>query len=87
MKIIDAFADSGRFVALRRDIHAYPELGFEEHRTSRLVATLLGEWGIEVHTGIAGTGVVGVVRGRAGPHTIGASYFVRLALRWLARAA
>ena len=71
MKIIDAFADIGRFVAIRRDIHAHPELGFEEHRTSQLVAKLLGEWGIEVHTGIAGTGVVGVVRGRAGPHTIG----------------
>ena len=53
MKIIDAFADMGRFVAIRRDIHAHPELGFEEHRTARLVAELLAEWGVEVHAGVA----------------------------------
>ncbi|MFT3719122.1 M20 aminoacylase family protein [Pseudorhodoferax sp.] len=64
MAILDAFADVGRFRALRRDIHAHPELGFEEHRTSDLVAGMLAEWGIEVHRGIAGTGVVGVLRGR-----------------------
>ncbi|MBL8378732.1 MAG: amidohydrolase [Burkholderiales bacterium] len=71
MKILDAFADIDRFVAIRRDIHAHPELGFEEHRTAALVARLLGEWGIEVHTGIASTGVVGVLKGRPGSHTIG----------------
>lgn len=53
--------------AIRRDIHAHPELGFEEFRTSALIAEKLGEWGIEVHTGIGGTGVVGVLRsGRPG---------------------
>ena len=62
MKIIESFADISRFVALRRDIHAHPELGFEEHRTAALVAQLLSEWGLEVHTGIAGTGVVGVLK-------------------------
>ena len=50
--------------AIRRDIHANPELGFEEHRTSALVARNLEAWGIEVHRGIAGTGLVGVLRGR-----------------------
>ena len=50
--------------AIRRDLHAHPELGFEEHRTAALVAERLHQWGIEVHTGIGRTGVVGVVRGR-----------------------
>nr|WP_145551241.1 M20 aminoacylase family protein [Variovorax boronicumulans] len=63
MPILDAFADTARFRALRRDIHAHPELGFEEHRTSTLVAELLTEWGIAVHRGIAGTGLVGVLHG------------------------
>ena len=64
MKIIESFLDTANFVQLRRDIHAHPELGFEEHRTSGLVAQRLRDWGIETHTGIAGTGVVGVVRGK-----------------------
>lgn len=51
--------------ALRRDLHAHPELGFQEQRTSELVAAKLAAWGIEVHRGLAKTGVVGVLRGRA----------------------
>ncbi len=47
---------------IRRDIHAHPELGFEETRTSDIVAGLLAGWGIEVHRGLAGTGVVGTLR-------------------------
>ena len=58
--------------AWRRDIHAHPETAFEEVRTSELVAARLGEWGIEVHRGIARTGVVGVLRaGNGGGRTIG----------------
>jgi len=53
------------FTAIRRDLHAHPELGFEEHRTAALVAERLHQWGIEVHAGVGRTGVVGVVRGRA----------------------
>jgi hippurate hydrolase len=50
---------------LRRDLHANPELGFEEHRTGALVAEKLRSFGVdEVHTGIARTGVVGLIRGR-----------------------
>jgi metal-dependent amidase/aminoacylase/carboxypeptidase family protein len=71
MNLVDSFADVSRFVRLRRDIHAHPELGFEEHRTSEIVAGLLREWGIEVHTGVAGTGVVGVLKCGDGPRTIG----------------
>ena len=51
-------------VHIRRDIHANPELGFEEKRTSQLVADKLAEWGIETHRGLAKTGVVGVIHGR-----------------------
>jgi amidohydrolase len=49
---------------LRHDLHAHPELAFAETRTSALVAQKLGSWGIEVHRGLAKTGVVGVVHGR-----------------------
>lgn len=49
-------------VALRRDIHAHPELCYEEHRTAKVVADTLRGWGIEAHTGIAKTGVVGVIK-------------------------
>jgi amidohydrolase len=57
--------------AWRQDFHAHPELGFEEHRTSDLVAKRLEAFGIEVHRGIGGTGVVGVLRGGNGPQSIG----------------
>ncbi|TNC14570.1 amidohydrolase [Methylobacterium terricola] len=51
-------------VAIRQDLHAHPELGLEEVRTSRLVADRLRGWGVEVCDGIGGTGVVGTIRGR-----------------------
>lgn len=51
---------------IRRDIHAHPELGYEEHRTSDLVAAKLTEWGIPVTRGLGGTGVVGVIVGTGG---------------------
>jgi amidohydrolase len=52
---------------IRRDIHANPELGLEEHRTADLVARTLEKWGIEVHRGVGKTGVVGVLRNGGGP--------------------
>ena len=57
--------------ATRQDIHAHPELGFEENRTSALVAKSLAEWGYEVHTGIGKTGVVGVLRNGNSPRKLG----------------
>lgn len=54
----DIAAHLDEFIALRRDIHQHPELAFNEHRTSRLVASKLASWGYDVTTGIAGTGVV-----------------------------
>lgn len=62
---IDAFTDD--LVAIRRDIHAHPEIGFEEVRTSGIVEEKLASWGIEVHRGIGGTGVVGILQGTGGP--------------------
>ncbi len=55
----------GELSAVRRDIHAHPELAFDESRTADLVAAKLAGWGIEVHRGLAKTGVVGVVKGKA----------------------
>ena len=49
---------------LRRDLHAHPELAFEESRTASLVAEKLAGWGIEVHRGLAKTGLVGVIEGK-----------------------
>ena len=60
-----------KLTAIRRDIHAHPELAFEEHRTAELVARHLEALGIETHRGVGGTGVVGVVRGRRGLRAIG----------------
>ena len=60
-----------KLTAIRRDIHAHPELAFAEHRTAALVARQLEALGIETHRGIGGTGVVGVVRGRRGLRAIG----------------
>lgn len=59
----DALADRvGEFIQLRRDIHRHPELAFEEHRTSDLVAAKLESWGYQVHRGLGGTGVVGTLK-------------------------
>jgi metal-dependent amidase/aminoacylase/carboxypeptidase family protein len=59
-----------KVIALRRDFHRHPELGFEENRTAGIVAERLRELGYEVHTGIATTGVVGVLEGTAPGKTI-----------------
>jgi amidohydrolase len=57
-------------IALRRDFHMHPELGFEEHRTAGIVAERLGSLGFQVHAGIATTGVVGVMSGAIPGRTI-----------------
>ncbi|GAB2182461.1 M20 aminoacylase family protein [Denitratisoma sp. agr-D3] len=61
----------GRIAHVRRDIHAHPELAFAEQRTSALVADYLKGLGLEVHTGIAKTGVVAVLRAGNGKRSIG----------------
>lgn len=64
---------TGEMRAIFEDLHRHPELGFEEDRTSAIVAGLLQEWGFdEVHTDIAKTGVVGILKGRnAGNRRVG----------------
>jgi hippurate hydrolase len=64
-------AAAAELTAIRRDIHAHPELGFEEERTSTIVAQKLKEWGCEVTTGIGRTGVVGTIRVGNNPRAIG----------------
>ena len=67
MKITDSVvADMAAMTALRRDIHAHPELCFQEVRTADLVAQKLTDWGIPIHRGMGTTGVVGMVHGRDG---------------------
>lgn len=56
---------------LRRDLHAHPELGFEEERTSDIVASLLTEAGLQVHRGLGRTGVVGTLQVGNGMRSIG----------------
>ena len=55
--------DHAELTALRRDLHAHPELGFEEHRTAEVVKRELAAAGVEFHSGVGKTGVVGVIRG------------------------
>jgi hippurate hydrolase len=72
MPVNNRIADiSAEIAEIRRDIHAHPELRFEEHRTAALVAERLRAYGCdEVATGVGETGVVGVIRGRAGGRTV-----------------
>jgi amidohydrolase len=69
----DLFAAAAtELTAIRRDIHRHPETAFEERRTAQIVADKLQAWGIEVHRGLATTGVVGTLKGkRPGQKTIG----------------
>jgi amidohydrolase len=66
-----ARASQGELTAIRRDIHAHPEIGMNEFRTADLVARKLEEWGIEVHRGVGVTGVVGVLRNGNGQSSVG----------------
>ncbi|CAM3795648.1 M20 aminoacylase family protein [Paracidovorax anthurii] len=67
MKLIDSIVtEAAAIAAVRRDIHAHPELCFEEVRTADIVAAKLAEWGIPAHRGLGKTGVVGIVHGRDG---------------------
>lgn len=67
MKLLPEILDSAQVIqAIRRDIHAHPELCFEEKRTSDVVAQQLESWGIKIHRGLGKTGVVGIIEGSLG---------------------
>lgn len=63
--------DESDFIAVRHDLHRHPELAFQEHRTSAIVASLLSGWGYAVESRIGGTGVVGQLRRGNGRRSIG----------------
>ena len=66
---LDALADE--FIAVRRDIHKHPEMGYKEYRTSDLVAEQLSAWGYQVTRGLGGTGLVGQIKKGSGNRAIG----------------
>jgi len=72
MRLIESIlADAATIATLRRDIHAHPELCFEERRTADVIAKALTDWGIPVHRGLGKTGVVGIVKNGTSPHAVG----------------
>ena len=67
MKIIDSIlTDVASIAAIRKDIHAHPELCFQEERTADVIAKQLTDWGIPIHRGMGTTGVIGILTGRDG---------------------
>jgi amidohydrolase len=72
MKIIESILEDAAVVTtIRRDIHAHPELCFQEQRTSDVIAKALTDWGIPVHRGMGKTGVVGIVKNGTSTRALG----------------
>jgi amidohydrolase len=72
MKVIDSIVtQAAGIAAIRRDIHAHPELCFQELRTADVVAAKLTEWGIPIHRGMGMTGVVGIIKAGTSSKAIG----------------
>ena len=72
MRLIDSIlADAAAIAAVRRDIHAHPELCFEEQRTSDVIAKQLTDWDVPIHRGMGKTGVVGIIRNGSGARAVG----------------
>jgi len=72
MRLIESIlADAAAIATVRRDIHAHPELCFEERRTADVIAKQLTDWGIPIHRGMGTTGVVGIVKNGTSSRAIG----------------
>ena len=72
MRLIDSIlADAAAIAAVRRDIHAHPELCFEEQRTSDVIAKQLTDWDVPIHRGMGKTGVVGIIRNGSSARAVG----------------
>lgn len=72
MKLIDPILEfQSELQQIRRDLHAHPELSYQEHRTAEVVAGKLTEWGIPIVRGMGGTGVIGIIRKGTGKRAVG----------------
>jgi amidohydrolase len=72
MQLIESIlADAAAITTIRRDIHAHPELCFQEQRTADVIAKALSDWGIPVHRGMGKTGVVGIVKNGTSSRAVG----------------
>jgi hippurate hydrolase len=72
MQLIESIlADAAAIATIRRDIHAHPELCFEEVRTADVIAKALTDWGIPIHRGLGKTGVVGIVKNGTSSRAVG----------------
>jgi hippurate hydrolase len=72
MQLIEPIlADVAAIQAIRRDIHAHPELCFQEQRTADVIAKALTDWGIPIHRGLGKTGVVGIVKNGSSSRAVG----------------
>src|SRR3954465_5502107 len=72
MNILDSLTtQAAAITAIRRDIHAHPELCFEEKRTADVIAAKLTEWGIPIHRGMGTTGVVGIIKNGTSSRAVG----------------
>ncbi len=72
MQLIESIlADAASITTIRRDIHAHPELCFQEERTADVIAKALADWGIPVHRGLGKTGVVGIVKNGSSTRAVG----------------
>ena len=72
MKLIESIlADAAAIAAVRRDIHAHPELCFEERRTADVIAQQLTDWGIPIHRGLGTTGVVAILKNGTSDRAVG----------------
>jgi len=72
MQLIESIlADAAAIATIRRDIHAHPELCFEEVRTADVIAKALTDWGIPIHRGLGKTGVVGIVKNGTSNRAVG----------------
>ncbi|MGZ5214773.1 MAG: M20/M25/M40 family metallo-hydrolase, partial [Caldimonas sp.] len=72
MQVIESIlADAAQIAAVRRDIHAHPELCFEEKRTSDLIAAQLTEWSIPIHRGMGTTGIVAILKNGTSERAVG----------------
>ena len=72
MNLIESIlADAASITTMRRDIHAHPELCFQEERTADVIAKALTDWGIPIHRGLGTTGVVGIVKNGSSSRAVG----------------